>query len=281
MGKPMAMRLLNGGHSLTVFALDNAKMAYFVSLGAGAASSPKEVAAASDLIITIVSDTRDVELVLFGEDGVFYGLNRGSTVLDMSTISPLATVEFARRISSQGCNMFDAPVSGGEKGAIEGTLSIMVGGERSLFDKILPVLQMLGKTIIYVGSNGNGQKTKMVNQVVVALNVLAMVEGLRLAEAGGLDLQTTFAAVCGGAAASWILTNLGPKILANDFTPGFRIRLQQKDLRLATEWIQQLDLNLPGTQLTYSLFSNALEKGLGTESTHALIKLWDKRQPSS
>jgi 3-hydroxyisobutyrate dehydrogenase len=273
--------LVNAGHHLTVCDIDQAKAAAFASLGAVPATSPKEVAAASDLVILIVADTPDVESVLFRENGVSRGQERGNTIVDMSTISPVATVDFARRISCQGCHMLDAPVSGGEKGAIEGTLAIMVGGDRGVYEKFLPVLQLMGKTITYTGPSGNGQKTKLVNQVIIALNMLAMVEGLRLAEAGGLDPETMLRAVCGGAAGSWILANLGPKILAGDFTPGFRIQLQQKDLRLATEWIRELGLDFPGTQLTYSLFSEALEKGLGAQSTHGLINLWAKCQAAS
>ena len=280
MGKPMAMRLLQGGHNLVVLVIDPARASLFSS-SATVASTPSEVGAGADLVITMVRDTADVESVLFGEHGVTQTLMPGSTIIDMSTISPLGTADIARRLSSIGCYMLDAPVSGGEIGAIEGKLSIMVGGDRGVYEKCLPILQHMGKKIVYTGPSGSGQKTKAVNQVIVALNLLAMVEGLRVAEAGGLDLQTTLDAVTGGAGSSWALVNLAPKILASDFAPGFQIRLQQKDLRLATEWIEDLKLDAPGTRLTYSLFTEALEQGLGMESTHALIKLWDKRRAAT
>jgi len=177
--------------------------------------------------------------------------------------------------------MLDAPVSGGELGAREGALTIMVGGKEEVFQSCLPVFQAMGKTITYTGPSGSGQKTKLVNQVIVALNLLAMVEGLRLAAAGGLNPESTLRVVSGGAAGSWMLTNLAPKILAGDFAPGFRIELQQKDLRLAAEWIHQLGIDCPGTELTYSLFTEALHKGLGGQSTHGLINLWAERQAIS
>lgn len=280
MGMPLAKRLLQGGHNLSVFANDPARASSFAS-SATVVSTPREVAAASDLVITMVRDTADVEAVLFGDNGVSQAIKPGSTIIDMSTISPLGAADIARRLSSIGCYMLDAPVSGGELGAIEGKLSIMVGGDRGVYEKHLSILQLMGKKIVYAGPSGSGQKTKAVNQVIVALNLLAMVEGLRVAEAGGLDLQTTLDAVTGGAGSSWALANLAPKILAGDFAPGFQIRLQQKDLRLATEWIEDLKLDAPGTRLTYSLFTEALENGLGMESTHALIKLWDKRRAAS
>ncbi|HEY3137035.1 MAG TPA: NAD(P)-dependent oxidoreductase, partial [Blastocatellia bacterium] len=230
--------------------------------------------ASSDVIVTIVSDTPDVESVLFGERGVWHGLKRGQVVIDMSTISPDATVEFARRLAEKGCHMLDAPVSGGEKGAIEGTLTIMVGGDRDLFDRCLPVFQAMGKNVVYVGENGNGQKTKLVNQVICACNILSMEEGLRFAGLNGLNLETTLTVVSSGAAGSWMLSNLAPRILQNDFAPGFLIRLQQKDLRLVREIIQRIEGSFPATELAYSLFTEAVAKGLGEQGTQGLINLY-------
>jgi 3-hydroxyisobutyrate dehydrogenase len=274
MGKPMALNLMKAGFSLAVYNRTASKCTSLAEAGASVAGSPQEVAASSDVIVTIVSDTPDVESVLFGERGVWHGLKRGQVVIDMSTISPDATVEFARRLAEKGCHMLDAPVSGGEKGAIEGTLTIMVGGDRDLFDRCLPVFQAMGKNVVYVGENGNGQKTKLVNQVICACNILSMEEGLRFAGLNGLNLETTLTVVSSGAAGSWMLSNLAPRILQNDFAPGFLIRLQQKDLRLVREIIQRIEGSFPATELAYSLFTEAVAKGLGEQGTQGLINLY-------
>ncbi|MGH9428284.1 MAG: NAD(P)-dependent oxidoreductase, partial [Terriglobia bacterium] len=201
-----------------------------------------------------------------------------TTVIDMSTISPEATVVFAERLLTRESYMLDAPVSGGELGAVEATLGIMVGGAKESFEKYLPVFRAMGKTITYAGPSGSGQKTKLVNQVIGAMNILATVEGLRLAQALGLNVETTLRAASSGAASSWALTNLGPKILKNDFAAGFSIRLQHKDLRLVCEVIRGLKRNstFPGTDLVASLFATALEKGLSEQGNHALIKVWEE-----
>jgi 3-hydroxyisobutyrate dehydrogenase len=222
----------------------------------------------------MVPDTPDVQSVLFSEGGVFDGLKEGMTIIDMSTISPSATIQFAHWLGEKGCEMLDAPVSGGERGAREGTLAIMVGGRREVFEKCLPLFQVLGKTITHTGPVGNGQKTKLVNQVVGALNMLAMVEGLRLASAAGLDLEATLRTVSGGAASSWMLTNLGPKVLNNDFAPGFSIRLEHKDLKLALDLATELGGDFPGLDLVCSLFSRAVNEGLGGQGNQGLINLW-------
>ena len=275
MGAPMATNLVKASFPVSVFNRTSSKCRELVQRGVAQCDSLAQLALDSDVVITVVADTPDVEEVLFGRDGLAPHLRPGSIVVDMSTISPSATMRFAQRLQEQRSEMLDAPVSGGESGAIAGTLSIMVGGKREVYEQCLPLLRAMGRTVVYTGLNGNGQKTKLVNQVVVALNLLATVEGLRLAAASGLDLQTTLEAVGGGAAASWMLSNLGPKIIAGDFRPGFAIRLQQKDLRLASELIKDLGLEAPGTELTYSLFTAAREKGLGEEGTQGLYQLWN------
>jgi 3-hydroxyisobutyrate dehydrogenase-like beta-hydroxyacid dehydrogenase len=276
MGRPMALNLMKAGFSLTVYNRTASKCEPLRSAGASVASSPRQVAASADVIITMVSDTPDVESVLFSSEGVWHGLKQNQVVIDMSTISPQATVEFARRLAEKDCDMLDAPVSGGEKGAIEGTLTIMVGGKREVFDRCLPIFQAMGNKVIHVGESGNGQKTKLVNQLICACNIVSMVEGLRFASLSGLDLETTLKVVSSGAAASWMLANLAPKILQGDFAPGFLIRLQQKDLRLVRESIQKIDgqRGFPATELAYRLFTEAVEKGLGEQGTQALIKLY-------
>lgn len=276
MGEPMVKRLLGAGFSLAVYDKVEGRGHALAAQGACQAASPQEAAGDSDVVITMVPDTADVEEALFGRQGAAKGLRPGRILIDMSTISPAATVEFARRLREQSCEMLDAPVSGGEQGAAAGTLSIMVGGEKGTFEKCLPIFHALSKAVVYAGTHGNGQKTKLVNQVVGALNLLAAAEGLRLAGAAKLDLETTLRVISGGAASSWMLTHLGPKILQGDFSPGFRIRLQQKDLRLASEWIAELGMSAPGTELTYSLFTRALEMGLGEQGNQGLYNLWGK-----
>jgi 3-hydroxyisobutyrate dehydrogenase len=274
MGQPMSRHLLQAGLSLTVYNRTASKAQALIEMGAKPANSPAAVAAASEIIITTLPDTPEVETVLFGKDGVYNGLSAGKIVVDMSTISPEATVQFAARLREKQCELLDAPVSGGENGAIAGTLTIMVGGNEQAFTKCLPLFQAMGRNIVHLGASGNGQRTKLVNQVICALNILAMSEGLHLAERIGLDAEKVLHVVSSGAAGSWMLSNLAPRILQNDFQPGFMIKLQQKDLRLAMELIKTLDKDFPGTALTYSLFTKAMEQGLGEQGTQGLINIF-------
>ena len=275
MGAPMARNLLGAGFELSVYNRTAEKCDALVAAGAKRCGSAAEVGERSDVVVTIVSDTPDVEAVLFGRNGLAGGLKSGSVVIDMSTISPAATVDFARRLGEQSVEMLDAPVSGGESGAIEGTLSIMAGGKREVFDRCLALFEAMGKNIVYTGPNGNGQKTKLVNQIVGSITLVAMVEGLRVAEKAGLPMEATLKAVSAGAAGSWMLSHLGPKVLAGDFDPGFSIRLHQKDLRLAAEFVKDLKVRAPGTQLSYELFTEALDKGMGELGNQGLYKVWD------
>jgi 3-hydroxyisobutyrate dehydrogenase len=274
MGKPMSMNLIKAGFSLTVYNRTAAKCEPLVAAGATAVSSPREVAECADVIVTIVSDTPDVEAVLFGEEGIWYGRKEGHVHIDMSSISPAETQRYAARLRDQGVEMLDAPVTGGEKGAIEGTLAIMVGGRRETFDRCLPIFQALGKTVVYSGESGSGQKTKLVNQILCAQHIVAMSDGLRFARMCGLDMETTLKVVSGGAAGSWMLSNLAPRILNDDFSPGFMIKLQQKDLRLVREALQEVSATYPATELAYSLFTEAVANGLGELGTQGLIKLF-------
>jgi 3-hydroxyisobutyrate dehydrogenase len=276
MGEPMASNLLRAGFELTIFDRTRSKCEKLVPLGASIADSSRQVAAASEIVITMVPDTATVEQVLFGEDGVAAGLKPRAVVIDMSTISPLATMEFGKRVAALGCEMLDAPVSGGPKGAIAGTLGIMVGGPREVFDRCLAVFQAMGKTITYTGPLGNGQKTKLVNQLVGATNLLGAVEGLRLARKAGLDVPTTLEAVMSGVANSWMLANLIPLILKEDFAPGFSIRLQHKDLKLLTDWTASLGGDFPAAQMVFALFSRAMEMGLESQGNQGLINIWEQ-----
>ena len=274
MGKPMAMNLIKAGFTLTVHNRTSAKCGPLVDAGAAAVGSPREVAECSDVVITIVSDTPDVEAVLFGDEGLWSGLKAGQIVIDMSSISPVATERFATRLRANSVEMLDAPVTGGEKGAIESSLAIMVGGKREAFTRCLPIFQAMGKTIVYAGPNGSGQKTKLVNQILCAQHIVAMADGLRFAREAGLDMEMTLKVVSGGAAGSWMLSNLAPRILQNDFAPGFTIRLQQKDLRLVSEALQDMKGAYPATELAYSLFTDAVANGLGEQGTQGFINLF-------
>jgi 3-hydroxyisobutyrate dehydrogenase len=275
MGKPMAANLLRKGYSLSIVSRHPEKEAPLIAQGALTAVSPQELARTSDVIILMLPDTNTVEQVLFGEDGVASSIRMGSIVIDMSTISPEKTIEFAERLAAIGCPMLDAPVSGGEKGAEAGMLGIMTGGPQDVFEKCRPIFEAMGKTIIYTGPSGCGQKTKLVNQLVGATNLLGAVEGLRLARAAGLDAQTTLQAISSGAASSWMLANLGPKILQGDFAPGFSIRLQHKDVMLLKDWLAGINGDFPAAGLVYELFHRAMEAGLANQGNQGLINLWE------
>jgi 3-hydroxyisobutyrate dehydrogenase len=276
MGRPMAANLLRRGFPVGIVGRHPEREAALVELGVEVAKTAGELAAGCDVVILMLPDTQTVEQVLFDDGGVASGARAGTIVIDMSTISPTKTMEFASRLEGAGCAMLDAPVSGGEKGAIEGTLGIMVGGPQKTFEKCCGILEAMGRTITYTGPSGCGQKTKLVNQLVGATNLLAAVEGLRLARAAGLDAETTLRAVSSGAAASWMLVNLGPKILEKDFAPGFSLRLQYKDVSLLSEWIAGLGGEYPAAGLIESIYRQAVEAGLSEQGNQGLINLWEQ-----
>lgn len=272
MGRGMAHNLLRAGFSLRVWNRTASRADELVQAGAVVAASPAELAAQSDIIITCVSDTPDVEAVLLGPDGVIEGAQSGALVVDMSTINPLATRTIAARLNEHGIQMLDAPVSGGSEGATRGTLSIMIGGDAAQVERAMPVLQAMGKAITHVGAQGDGQMVKLVNQILVVGNALAMSEALLFAQAGGLDLQKTLDAISQGAAGSWMLSNRGPQILARDWRPGFMIDLQQKDLRLVLDAADELGAPVLASSLSFNLYRTLQARGLGAEGNHALIK---------
>ncbi len=272
MGRGMAANLLKAGFEVIVWNRTIARMEPLVAEGARAGASPADVAARSDIIVVCVSDTPDVQAVVLGDQGVVHGARPGSLVIDCSTISPQETQEIARRLAQKGIFMLDAPVSGGSEGAAKGTLSIMVGGAAEQFERALPVFQAMGKTVTHVGGAGAGQTVKLVNQVLVVGNCLAMCEALLLAQAGGVDLQKTFDAVSPGAAGSWMFTNRAPQIMRRDWRPGFTIDLQEKDLRLVLDAADRLGAPLPGTALIFQLYRTLQAQGLGEEGNHALVK---------
>ncbi|GAB1421406.1 NAD(P)-dependent oxidoreductase [Anaerolineales bacterium] len=272
MGQGMANNLLQAGFDLMVWNRTASKSQSLVDAGAQLAASPSDLATHCEVIISCVSDTPDVEAIMLGEQGVIHGINPDALVIDMSTISPAVTKEIANQLKAKGAHMLDAPVSGGSEGAQRGTLSIMVGGDPAQFERARPYFDVMGKTVTHVGDIGSGQMVKLVNQALVVINMLAVSEALTLAEAGGLDLEKTLAAVAGGAAGSWMLSNRGPQCINDDWRPGFTIDLQQKDLRLVLEAGDQLGVPLFGTQLVFQLYRTLQHRGLGHEGNHALIK---------
>ena len=272
MGSGMAGNLLNAGHELTVWNRTASRMEPLVDRGATPAGSPAEVAESCDVIMICVSDTPDVEQVVRGAGGVREGITPGSLVIDHSTISPSATMELARDVESKGAHWLDAPVSGGSEGAVNGTLSIMIGGDVAQVDRAMPYLEAVGTTITHVGGQGAGQLVKVVNQILVVGNQLAVSEAMLVAQAGGLDLDKTLDAVKGGAAGSWMLANRGPQMIVRDWRPGFTIDLQQKDLRLVLEAADDLGVPVPGTSLIFQLYRALQKQGLGSEGNHALVK---------
>lgn len=272
MGAGMVSNLLKAGFPVTVWNRTASRAESLLQQGATWADTPAQVALQTDIIIICVSDTPDVQAVILGENGVIHGAKAGSLVIDCSTISPQATREIAEQLNAKGITMLDAPVSGGSEGAKNGTLSIMIGGSAADFERATPVLNAMGKTLTHVGGQGAGQTVKLVNQIVVVVNMLAVSEGLALAEAGGLDLNKVLSAISGGAAGSWMLSNRGPQVVADDWRPGFTIDLQQKDLRLVLEAGDQLGVPLVGTSLVFQLYRTLQAQGLGDEGNHALIK---------
>ena len=272
MGRGMARNLLKAGFEVCVWNRTASRMTPLAEAGATTAANPADLAARCGIIITCVSDTPDVVAVILGEQGVIHGAKEGALVIDMSTISPQTTREIAARLHEKGAHLLDAPISGGSEGAANGTLSIMVGGAAAQVERAMPYLQAMGKSITHVGGQGAGQTVKLVNQILVVGTMLAVSEALLFAEAGGLDLQKTLAAVEKGAAGSWMLSNRGSQAIVRDWRPGFTIDLQQKDLRLVLEAADQFGVPLMGTSTCFHLYRTLQAQGLGHEGNHAMIK---------
>ena len=271
MGAPMAGHLLTAGYPLAVFKRGSLPAA-IASSAAVRCKSGREVAERSDVVILMLPDTPDVDAVLFGDDGVAAGLSAGQTVVDMSSISPIATKEFAGKINSLGCEYLDAPVSGGEVGAKNATLSIMVGGPDATFEKIRPLFEKMGKNITLIGGNGDGQTAKVANQIIVALNIEAVAEALVFAAKAGADPARVRQALMGGFAASKVLEVHGERMIRRTFDPGFRIELHQKDLNLALSSARALGVSLPNTATAQELF-NACAAREGSSWDHsAMVK---------
>lgn len=276
MGRSMSRNLHAAGFDVTVWNRTRSKMEEAVRWGARSADSPRELAASSDVVITMVGDTPDVGEVVQGPDGILSGAYEGLVWIDMSTISPDATRQLAKDVAERGVRMLDAPVSGGDVGARNGTLSIMVGGERDVLDEVEPVLQAMGSSIIYCGPAGAGQTVKACNQIMCGLNLLGMVEALTLAKKAGIDLNTMIQVTRQGAAGSWALSHLGPRVVQGDLEPGFSVQFQQKDLRIVLEEAERLGLPVVGTALVNQLLRSVQAHGGDEDGTHALITVMER-----
>jgi len=275
MGAPMAEHLLKAGHQLFVFSHGKLPETIAASQATQCLSS-RGVAERADIIITMVPDTPDVQAVLFNDDGVAAGLSAGKLVIDMSSISPIATKTFAQKINALGCDYLDAPVSGGEVGAKNATLSIMVGGDQAVFERIKPIFELLGKNITLVGGNGDGQTAKVANQIIVALNIEAVAEALLFAARAGADPARVRQALMGGFASSKILEVHGERMVKRNFAPGFRIELHQKDLSLALSSARELGVALPNTATAQELFNSCVAHGGKAWDHSAMVKALEK-----
>jgi 2-hydroxy-3-oxopropionate reductase len=276
MGKPMALNLKKAGHTLFVHGRRPESMAPLTEAGCTACGSPAEAASRAEISIVMVSDTPDVEQVLFGQQGVAEGARAGSVVVDMSTISPTATRDFADKLQARGIEMLDAPVSGGEIGAINATLSIMVGGKPEVFERVKPVFEAMGKNIVRVGDHGAGQVAKACNQIVVAVTIEGVAEALTFARKNGVDPARVRDALMGGFAGSRILEVHGKRMLDNDYPPGFKTKLHQKDINIVMQTAKELGLALPGAALVMQHLNALMGTGDGELDSAAVMKIVER-----
>lgn len=276
MGRPMALNLAKNGHALTVWARRPESMEALAEAGARTAASPQEVARQSDIVFVIVSDTPDVEQVIFGAGGIVHGAARGAVVVDMSTISPAAARDMAARLAAEGVEMLDAPVSGGEAGAVQGTLSIMAGGRPEVFERVKPLLQCMGRNIVHIGPSGSGQVAKSCNQILAAVTIEGVAEALNFAIRAGADPRRVREALLGGFAYSRALEIHGQRMLDGDFKPGFRVRLFQKDLRIVLDNAHQLGLALPAAALVAQHFNAQVGAGEGDLDGNSLFRVIER-----
>jgi len=273
MGRPMARNVIKAGYPLVVHNRSRAAVDELVGAGAKGAASPRDVARQCDVLITMLPNSPDVEQVALGKDGIIEGARSGLLFVDMSTISPIVSQKIGKALEAKGVKMLDAPVSGGEKGAVEGALSIMVGGDKATFDTVLPIFQAMGKTITYLGPLGFGGFTKLANQIIVAVNLTALAEALTLAKKAGLDRELTLKALAGGLAGSKCLDQKAPNYIANSYKPGFKIDLHFKDLGLIMESAHALGVPVPATATVQELFNALRVKGRGGLDHSAVITL--------
>ena len=272
MGKPMAKNLLKAGHALVVYDIMPAGTDEVVAAGAARGTSPKNVAEQTDIVITMVPDGPEVEQAVLGANGVLGGAKKGTIVVDMSSISPMVAQAVGARCEAQGVDFLDAPVSGGEPKAIDGTLAIMVGGKQEVFDTVEPILKTMGSTVVLTGKIGAGNVTKLANQIMVACNIAAMGEALVLATKAGLDPEVVFNAVKAGLAGSTVLNVKAPMVYSRNFKPGFRIRLHQKDLRNALLAAESLKVSLPLTSAVQNILVSLMNNGKGDLDHSAIVQ---------
>ncbi|HCB98911.1 MAG TPA: oxidoreductase [Verrucomicrobiales bacterium] len=277
MGRSMAGHLLDAGYSVHVYNRTQAKAQDLLDRGAQWQSSPGKVAAAADVIITIVGFPVDVESVYLGEDGVLAQARSGSLAIDMTTSCPNLASRIAQEAAAKGIEVLDAPVSGGDIGAREARLSIMVGGSVSGFERALPLFEIMGKNIVHQGPAGSGQHTKMCNQIAIASGMMAISEAMAYAKKSGLQPETVLKSIESGAAGSWSLTNLAPRVLKGDYAPGFFVKHFIKDMKIAIESAQAMGLDLPGLQLAKKLYDQLASKGCEDDGTQALFKLYEEQ----
>ncbi|MGH7391466.1 MAG: 2-hydroxy-3-oxopropionate reductase [Candidatus Rokuibacteriota bacterium] len=273
MGKPMARNLMKAGYPLIVHNRSRAAVDELVGAGARSAGSPREVAGQCEVLVTMLPNSPDVELVALGKDGIVEGARRGLVYADMSTISPIVSQKVGKALEARGVEMLDAPVSGGEKGAIDGALSIMAGGDKAVFDQVLPIFQAMGKTITHLGPLGFGGFTKLANQIIVAVNLTALGEALALARKAGLDRELTLKALAGGLAGSRCLDQKTSNYVQGSYKPGFKVDLHYKDLGLIMESARALGVPLPATAVVQELFSALRVKGRGQLDHSAIVTL--------
>lgn len=276
MGNPMALNLVKAGHQLWVYARRVESMQPLAEAGAVVCTNPREVAAHADVIFIMVSDTPDVEQVILGEGGIVHGAKTGSVVVDMSTISPTATKVMANALQAHGVEMLDAPVSGGDVGAINGTLSIMVGGKPAVFERVKPLFEVMGKNIVHVGDNGAGQVAKACNQIVVGITIQGVAEALTFARKNGVDASKVREALMGGFAGSKILEIHGNRMLKHEFKPGFKTKLHQKDLNIVMQTARELGVALPGTALVMQNLNALMGTGDGEIDSAAIVKVVER-----
>ena len=270
MGVGMSLNLLKAGHEVSVHNRTREKEEALAREGARRAESPRQAAEGAEIVVTMVSDTPDAEEVILGADGIIHGAPQGAIVIDMSTISPAATRQMAEALGQKGIKMLDAPVSGGPEGANNGTLAIMVGGEPADFDEALPILDIMGKTVTHVGPIGAGQITKAINQIIISGTYLSVAEGLTLGMKAGLDMEKVIAAISGGAASSWVLHNRGINVVNNTYPLGFRVKLHHKDLKIALETANELEVTMPATALVAQIENGLIARGYADDDVSAI-----------
>lgn len=276
MGRPMALNLINAGYSLWVHARRPAMMTPLTDAGATACNTSAEVASDADIVFICVSDTQDVEQVILGDEGILNSIKKDSVVVDMSTISPSATRKLATQLSEHNVHMLDAPVSGGEQGAIDAALSIMIGGDKEVFNRVLPLFEVMGKNIVHIGGNGAGQVTKACNQVLIGQTIAAIGEAYILASASGVDPAKVRKALLGGFAGSRALESHGQRMLDRNFKPGFKARLHQKDMRIAMEAAHELGIALPGAAVVTNYLNAVVGHGNGENDSISILELQEQ-----